>query len=60
MDRFRNERYPQVRLLRPLLLRPIYWLLIRAGIHPLTLPYAIVFGRRGGLVRRHRTITGAE
>jgi len=60
MDRFRNERYPQVRLLRPLLLRPIYWVLIRAGIHPLTLPHAIVYGRRGGLVQKHRAITGAE
>src|SRR5260221_10330709 len=60
MDRFRDDRYPQMRLLRRLLLRPFYWLLIRAGIHPLTLPNAIVFGRRGGLVRKHRTITGAE
>jgi glycosyltransferase involved in cell wall biosynthesis len=60
MDWFRNERYPQLRLLRRLLLRPFYWLLIRAGIHPLTLPNAIVYGRRGGLVRKHRTITGAE
>ena len=60
MERFRNDRYPQLRLLRRLLLRPFYWLLIRAGVHPLTLPNAIVFGRRGGLVRKHRTITGAK
>jgi glycosyltransferase involved in cell wall biosynthesis len=60
MDRFRNERYPRLRLLRRLLLRPFYWLSIKAGIHPLTLPNAIVYGRRGGLVRKHRTITGAE
>jgi glycosyltransferase involved in cell wall biosynthesis len=59
-DRFRNERYPQLRLLRRLMLRPFYWLLIRAGIHPLSLPNAILFGSRGGMVRRHRTITGAE
>ena len=60
MDRFRNERYPRVGLLRPLLLRPVYWLLIRAGIHPMTLPYAILLRKRGELVRRHRTITGAK
>src|SRR3954469_1374790 len=34
MDGFRNDRYPSLRLLRRLLLRPVYWLLIRAGIHP--------------------------
>lgn len=60
MDGFRNDRYPSLRLLRRLLLRPVYWLLIRAGIHPLALPNAWVFGGRGGLVRQHRTITGAE
>jgi hypothetical protein len=60
MDGFRNDRYPSLRLLRRLLLRPFYWLLIRAGIHPLALPNAWVFGSRGGLVREHRTITGAE
>ena len=60
MDRFRDERYPSLRLLRRLLLRPFYWLLIKADVHPLSLPNAIVFGRRGGLVREHRAITGAE
>ncbi len=60
MDRFRNDRYPTIRLLRRMLLRPFYWLLMSAGIHPLSLPNAIVFGRRGGLVRRHRVITGAD
>jgi hypothetical protein len=47
-------------VLRRLLLRPFYWLLIRAGIHPLTRANAIVYGSRGGSVRKHRTITGAE
>jgi glycosyltransferase involved in cell wall biosynthesis len=60
IDRFRNDRYPSIRLVRRLLLRPFYWLLIQAGIHPLSLPLAIVFGRRGGLVRKHRKTTGAE
>ncbi len=60
MDRFRNDRYPSLRLLRRLLLRPFYWLLVQAGIHPLALPNALVFGGRGGLVRKHRKITGAE
>ncbi len=60
MERFRNDRYPQLRLLRRLLQRPLTWLLIKAGVHPLAVPNAIVFGRRGGLVRQHRTITGAE
>lgn len=58
--RFLRERYPPVRVLRPLILRPIYWLLARAGIHPLSLPHAILLGRRGSLVRNHRKITGAE
>ena len=60
LDRFRNDRYPSVRLLRRMLLRPFYWLLVKFGIHPLSVANAIVFGRRGGLVREHRTITGAE
>lgn len=59
-ERYLRERYPSIRLLRPLLLRPIYWLLAQAGIHPLSLPLAIVLGRRGSLVRNHRKITGAE
>jgi glycosyltransferase involved in cell wall biosynthesis len=60
MERFRNDRYPSARLLLRLLQRPLSWLLIKAGIHPLSVPNAIVFGRRGGLVRQHRTITGAK
>ena len=60
MDGFRNDRYPSTRLLLRLLQRPLSWLLIKAGIHPLAVPNAIVFGRRGGLVRKHRTITGAK
>jgi glycosyltransferase involved in cell wall biosynthesis len=60
MERFRNDRYPSKRLLVRLLQRPLSWLLIKAGIHPLSVPNALVFGRRGGLVRQHRTITGAK
>lgn len=58
-ERFQNERYPQPRLLRRMLLRPFYWLLMRAGIHPMSVPNAFLFGK-GGMVRRHRAITGAE
>jgi len=60
MERFRNDRYPSLWLLRRFLQRPLSWLMIKAGIHPLAVPNAILFGRRGGLVRQHRTITGAE
>jgi glycosyltransferase involved in cell wall biosynthesis len=60
MERFRNDRYPSLRVLLRLLQRPLSWLLVKAGIHPLSVPNAIVFGRRGGLVRKHRTITGAK
>ena len=56
MEGFRNDRYPSLRLLRRLLLRPVYWLLIRAGIHPLALPNAWVFGGRGGLVRQQQDL----
>jgi hypothetical protein len=60
MERFRNDRYPSARLLLRLLQRPLSWLLIKAGIHPLSVPNAIVFGRRGGLVRQHRRNYGRE
>ena len=60
MERFRNDRYPSKRLLVRLLQRPLSWLQVKAGIHPLSVPNAIVFRRRGGLVRQHRTTTGAK
>lgn len=59
-QRFRQERYPSVRSLYRLMLRPIYWLLARLGIHPLSLLHAIAFGRRGGLIENHRRLTGSE
>jgi len=43
-----------------ILLRPVYGLLTRVGIHPLSLPIALVFGRRSSVVRNHRKITGAD
>jgi hypothetical protein len=59
MGHFLHYRYPSLRSLRRMLLRPVYFLLARMGIHPLSLPIAIVFGRRGSVVRNHRKITGA-
>jgi len=60
-DHFLHERYsPLWSLARRTLLRPVYALLARIGIHPLSLPMAIAHGRRGGFVRKLRKITGAE
>jgi hypothetical protein len=60
MGHFLHYRYPSLRSLRRMLLRPVYFLLTRMGIHPLSLPIAMVFGRRGSVVRNHRRITGAQ
>ena len=60
MGHFLSHRYPTLGALKRLLLRPVYYLLARIGIHPLSLPIAIVFGRRGSVVRNHRRITGAR
>lgn len=60
MGHFLHYRYPSLRSLRRMLLRPVYFLLARMGIHPLSLPIAMVFGRRGSVVRNHRRITGAQ
>jgi len=42
------------------ILHPIFTLLIRAGIHPLSLQNAARYGRRGGFMRWHRRWTGIE
>jgi glycosyltransferase involved in cell wall biosynthesis len=60
MGHFLDHRYPALGALKRMLLRPIYYLLARIGIHPLSLPIAIVYGRRGSVVRKHRRITGAQ
>ena len=60
MGHFLHYRYPSLRSLRRMLLRPVYFLLAQMGIHPLSLPIAMVFGRRGSVVRNHRRITGAR
>jgi glycosyltransferase involved in cell wall biosynthesis len=57
---FLNLRHPPLWTVTRILLRPIYYLLARIGIHPLSLPVAIVHGRRGSVVRNHRRITGAQ
>ena len=60
-EHFLQHRYPPLgSLARRTLLRPVYALLARMGIHPLSLPMAIAYGRRGGFVRKLRRITGAE
>ena len=60
-EHFLHHRYPALwSLARRTLLRPVYALLARMGIHPLSLPMAIAYGRRGGFVRKLRRITGAE
>jgi glycosyltransferase involved in cell wall biosynthesis len=60
-EHFLNHRYPPFwPLARRTLLRPVYALLARMGIHPLSLPMAIVYGRRGGFVRFLRRTTGAK
>ena len=40
------------------ILQPIYALLMRAGIHPVSLHMAARHGRRGGFMRWHRRFTG--
>jgi hypothetical protein len=42
------------------ILHPIFTLLIRAGIHPVSLHNAARYGRRGGFMRWHRRLTGIE
>jgi glycosyltransferase involved in cell wall biosynthesis len=60
-EHFLHHRYPPFgSLARRTLLRPVYALLARMGIHPLSLPMAIAYGRRGGFVRKLRKITGAK
>ena len=52
-EHFLQHRYPPLgSLARRTLLRPVYALLARMGIHPLSLPMAIAYGRRGGFVRQ--------
>lgn len=59
-EHFLHHRYPPLwSLARRTLLRPVYALLARMGIHPLSLPMALAYGRRGGFVRNLRKITGA-
>ncbi|MDO9059022.1 MAG: glycosyltransferase, partial [Bradyrhizobium sp.] len=59
-EHFLHQRYPPFWSLgRRTLLRPVYALLARIGIHPLSLPMAVAYGRRGGFVRRLRKTTGA-
>jgi glycosyltransferase involved in cell wall biosynthesis len=60
-EHFLHHRYPPPwSLARRTLLRPVYALLARMGIHPLSLPMAIAYGRRGGFVRKLRRVTGAK
>jgi glycosyltransferase involved in cell wall biosynthesis len=60
-EHFLQHRYPPLgSLARRTVLRPVYALLARMGIHPLSLPMAIAYGRRGGFVRKLRRTTGAE
>jgi len=60
-EHFLHHRYPPFwSLARRMLLRPVYALLARMGIHPFSLPMALVYGRRGGFIRGLRKITGAE
>jgi glycosyltransferase involved in cell wall biosynthesis len=60
-EHFLHHRYPPLwSLARRTLLRPIYSLLARLGIHPLSLPMALAYGRRGGFIRSLRRISGAE
>ncbi|MGO8908846.1 MAG: hypothetical protein ACLQDM_05915 [Bradyrhizobium sp.] len=61
MEHFLQHRHPPLwSLVRRTLLRPIYSLLTRMGIHPLSLPMAITYGRRGGFVRYLRRVTEAR
>jgi hypothetical protein len=61
MGRFLHHRHPPLwSLARRTLLRPIYSLLTRMGIHPFCLPMAIAHGRRGGYIRYPGRITGAR
>jgi glycosyltransferase involved in cell wall biosynthesis len=60
-EHFLHHRHPPLlSLARRTLLRPVYSLLARMGIHPLSLPMALVYGRRGGFIRSLRRIAGAE
>lgn len=59
-EHFRHLRYPPFwSLARRMVLGPVYALLARMGIHPFSLPMAVVYGRRGGFIRHLRRITGA-
>jgi glycosyltransferase involved in cell wall biosynthesis len=60
MNHFRLHRTPPLGSLRRMLTRPVYSLLAWAGIHPLSIPIAIRFGKRGNVVRNHRRITGVD
>ena len=42
------------------ILHPVFTLLIRAGIHPISLVNALRYGRPGGFMRRHRQFTGLD
>jgi glycosyltransferase involved in cell wall biosynthesis len=42
------------------ILHPLYALLMRAGVHPLSLHMALRYGRRGAYIRWHRRYTGIE
>lgn len=51
--------YPTLRTIRRMMLRPVYAALIALGIHPQSLPIAILHAGRGGQVQDHRRKTGA-
>ena len=60
-EHFLHRRYPPLwPLAQRTLLRPVYALLARIGIHPLSLPMALAYGRRGSLVRKLKRFAGAE
>ena len=51
MQHLLHARHP---LIRRLLLRPIYALLTALGMHPYSLSLAILHGRRGNMIRKHK------
>lgn len=51
---------PSLWSLRRLLLRPLYGLLVRCGVHPASLAHRLRYGRRGNFVRFLRTHTAAD
>ena len=60
VQRMHDHAFPTLRMIRHAMIRPLFGLLVAAGINPQSLYSAIRGGSRGQLVRRHWQANGTD